>query len=221
MRKRDLLLRVRDQGQGFDCSKILSAPGSRKAFGLSGIHDRCSLLGGKMRIQSQAGQGTQVSFVFPVRVLQKESGSLEVEPLGRSLSNKIRILVVDDHEIVREGLTSILSLERDIEVVGKASNGKEALSLVRKLQPDVVLMDVLMPGIDGIEASSTIRSSVKGPSIIGLTVALDGETEEKMRKAGARMVLSKSTPVKQIVSAIRSSAVQHDSSSSENIKGDV
>jgi NarL family two-component system response regulator LiaR len=127
-------------------------------------------------------------------------------------------VIVDDHEIVREGLASVLSLETDVEVVGEASNGKAALRLVRTLQPDVVLMDVLMPETDGIETTRRIRSELNPPAIIGLTAALDKQTDSEMRRAGAEVVLAKSASVKKILAAIRSSGVQQDSSSSEPIQ---
>jgi CheY-like chemotaxis protein len=221
MRERDLVLRVTDRGQGFDPSEFISDAGPDRAYGLANIRERCSLLGGSMQIQSEAGHGTQISLSFPITQVQEELGFYEVKPLVPSQGRPIRVLIVDDHEILREGLTSALSTEPGIEVVGEASTGELALKLVPELKPDLVLMDVQMSGIGGVEATRRIRRDPKGPEVIGLTVALDEYTEGEMRKAGARTVLPKSASVTGVVAAIRSSGVpnsQEYAVSSETVK---
>ena len=84
-----------------------------------------------------------------------------------------RILITDDHGVVRQGLRMFLSLEPDLEVVGEASNGQEALALARELRPDVVLMDLLMPVMDGIEATEAIRNAVAHSGAGRIAVKLD------------------------------------------------
>jgi signal transduction histidine kinase len=199
----DLLMSVSDQGKGFEWSRISSKPAFEKGYGLLNIQERCSLLGGGMEVCSELGQGTRVSISFPVAQVQVEEGSYRVKPLVRSPGQPVRVVVVDDHEILREGFVSVLSIEPDIEVVGGASDGKTALKIVSELEPDVVMMDVFMRGIDGIETTRQIRKDFKDVKIVGLTAALDSHIEEQMRKAGAEAVLSKSATVKEILDTIR------------------
>ena len=84
--------------------------------------------------------------------------------------NKIRIVVVDDHPLLREGLIKILSLEDTLEVVGEARDGKTAVQIVEELQPEVVLMDINLPGMDGIQACKVIKSKYPEIQVIALTV---------------------------------------------------
>ncbi|VEP13766.1 Uncharacterized transcriptional regulatory protein YfiK [Hyella patelloides LEGE 07179] len=116
----------------------------------------------------------------------------------------IRLLLVDDQEIFREGLGELLSLREGIKVVGKASNGEEAISLTAKLQPDVILMDVRMPICNGVEATRTIHNSYPWIQIVVLTVFDDDEYIGQSLQAGAIGYLLKRTPAQQIVTAIRS-----------------
>jgi DNA-binding NarL/FixJ family response regulator len=117
----------------------------------------------------------------------------------------IRILLVDDQALVRAGFRMILDAESDVEVVGEASDGREAIDQVRALQPDVVLMDIRMPELDGLEATRRILSmsdGESGPRILMLTTFdLDEYVYEALR-AGASGFLLKDTPPEQLVSAI-------------------
>lgn len=76
------------------------------------------------------------------------------------MANRIKVFIVDDHLIVREGITSILELTKDIEVVGQASNAQETLSQISKLVPDIVLMDLKMPGVDGIQLTRLVKNKL-------------------------------------------------------------
>src|SRR3712207_130979 len=97
----------------------------------------------------------------------------------------IRILITDDHGVVRQGLRMFLSLDPEMEVVGEAANGREALALARDLKPDVVLMDLLMPVMDGIEATRAIRSELPEVEVIALTSVLDDGSVTGAVRAGA------------------------------------
>ena len=116
----------------------------------------------------------------------------------------IRVLLVDDQEIFREGLGELLSIREEIEVIGQASNGKEAISLTAKLQPDVILMDVRMPVCNGVEATRNIHNLYPWIRIVVLTVFDDDEYIGQSLQAGAIGYLLKRTPAEQIVTAISS-----------------
>jgi len=115
----------------------------------------------------------------------------------------MRVLVVDDHTVVRQALALMLSQESDIEVVGEASNGKTALELARSLKPDVVLMDVNMPVMNGIEATRAIHGEIPGISVIGLSMYEKNEQATPMFDAGAVGYVSKSDAPDILLAAIR------------------
>ncbi|MBC7262980.1 MAG: response regulator transcription factor [Chloroflexi bacterium] len=116
---------------------------------------------------------------------------------------KIRVLVVDDHTIVRDGICSLLALVADIEIVGEASNGKEALEKVRQLLPDVVLMDIAMPMISGIEAMRRIHKEFPNTKVLALTQYDDQEHIFAMIEAGARGFISKLAASSELALGIR------------------
>lgn len=117
---------------------------------------------------------------------------------------KIRVLVVDDHTIVRDGIYSLLSLTPDIEVIGEAINGREALEMARKLSPDVVLMDIAMPLMDGIEATRRIRKDLPEVKVLILTQYEDSEHVFPIIEAGACGFISKIAASSELTSGIRS-----------------
>jgi DNA-binding NarL/FixJ family response regulator len=117
---------------------------------------------------------------------------------------KIRVLVVDDHTIVRDGICALLRLAGDIEVVGEAANGREALEMVKKLLPDVVLMDIAMPNMDGLEATRRIHKEFPGVKVLVLTQYDDKEYVFPVIEAGASGFLSKTAGSSDLVSGIRS-----------------
>lgn len=114
----------------------------------------------------------------------------------------IRILVADDHKIIREGIQCKLSTVPDFEVVGEAESGRQAVRLAKKLQPDVVVMDISMPELNGIEATRQIKGEVPGAKIIGLSMYADKRFVFGMLKAGVSGYLIKDCAMKEVVEAI-------------------
>ena len=117
---------------------------------------------------------------------------------------KIRVLVVDDHTIVRDGICALLGLAGDMEVVGEAANGREALDMVTKFMPDVVLMDIAMPIMGGLEATRRICKEFPRVKVLALTQYDDREYVFPAIEAGARGFVSKRAASSELVSGIRS-----------------
>jgi len=117
---------------------------------------------------------------------------------------KIRVLVVDDHTIVRDGICALLSLAGDIEVVGEAANGSEALKIVKELDPNVVLMDIAMPVMDGLEATRRICKEFPRTRVLVLTQYDDQEYVFPVIEAGASGFISKAAASSELASGIRS-----------------
>ena len=115
----------------------------------------------------------------------------------------IRVILADDHPVVRRGLAAIVGVEDDIEVVGEAENGQEAINLTRSLEPDVVLMDLKMPVLDGVEAIKQIHTQTPDIQLIILTTFADDDHIYDGIAAGARGYLLKDAPPDQLVEAIR------------------
>lgn len=118
----------------------------------------------------------------------------------------IRIVIADDHSVVRQGLRMFLGLDPDLEVIGEAENGAEALKIARELKPDVVLMDMLMPVMDGIAATSAIRSELPDTEVIALTSVLEDASVVGAVKAGAIGYLLKDTQADELCRAIKAAA---------------
>jgi len=116
---------------------------------------------------------------------------------------QIKILIADDHPVVREGLFAMLSRQADFKVVGEAKDGVETVEMARRLEPDVVLMDLRMPGIDGVEAMRQIRSTNPDIKFIILTTYSDDEYIFSGIQAGARAYLLKDAPREELFKAVR------------------
>jgi NarL family two-component system response regulator LiaR len=122
------------------------------------------------------------------------------------ISDATRVLIVDDHAIVREGLRTLLSEESDVEVVGEAANGDEAVALAAALLPDVVLMDLVLPGVDGIEATRRIRGGGLPSQVLVLTSFADDQRVREAVQAGAIGYLLKDVLKLELLQAIRAAA---------------
>lgn len=118
----------------------------------------------------------------------------------------IRILLADDHALVRQGLRFILEAQDDMEIVGQAGNGNEAVELAEKLKPDVVIMDVAMPGLNGVEATRRLAASLPRTRVLALSMHKDSVYVREILRAGARGYLLKDSGDADLVAAVRAIA---------------
>jgi NarL family two-component system response regulator LiaR len=118
----------------------------------------------------------------------------------------IRVLVVDDHEVVRQGLRFVLEQEPDVEVVGECADGHAAVAAIRAVEPDVVLLDLVMPGLDGLGVLRAIEDRPRRPAVIVLTSFLADDRAIEAVRAGALSYLPKTTAVERVVEAVRAAA---------------
>jgi DNA-binding NarL/FixJ family response regulator len=118
----------------------------------------------------------------------------------------IRVLVADDHSVVRKGLRTFLSLDEELEIVGEACDGEQAVQMARQLRPDVVLMDIKMPKMDGIAATGAIRQELPDTEVIALTSVLEDASVVGAVRAGAIGYLLKDTEADELCRAIKAAA---------------
>ncbi len=133
--------------------------------------------------------------ITPVNNTPEDSGSPSIV--------KIRVVIADDHPIVRDGLRKLLSLEDDLEVVGEASDGREVLDVVQALEPDVLLLDLRMPNLDGLSALQALQQSKKKTRVIVLTASEDKNEFVQAMKLGCSGIVLKQTAPELIVKSIR------------------
>ena len=217
-----LSLTVSDYGCGFDIEKLRNDRSDR--LGLLSIRERMMDLGGEFDLQSEPGKGTVASLHLPCTSLDmgpeaeaaewKPSAASEGEVGGgqchpcMSVDNPsdgkvgVRILIVDDHQLVRAGLHCLLKEYADLTVVGEASTGQQALQLAGTLMPDVVIMDMQMPGWNGAEATRRILNQYPLITVIGLSVQTDPHVGQSMIEAGAAVFLPKEAINTDLYSAI-------------------
>jgi CheY-like chemotaxis protein len=210
---------VRDQGVGFDERALTSVttdggPLSSK-FGLLSIQERMRALGGGFEIRSTPGQGTTATLSLPVTaspawkitsaaVTSDLHSTDRGEMTGSALPRgTVRVLLVDDHAMVRQGLRTLLDGYGDVTVVGEAVDGDDALQSAGYLQPDIVVMDINMPTINGIEATAEIKKRYPHIEVIGLSVNTTLETQKAMQAAGAVMLITKEAAVDNLHKAIQ------------------
>ena len=115
----------------------------------------------------------------------------------------LKILVADDHKYISMGLFSLIGRETDVEIIGRALDGESAIRMAREMKPDIIIMDVGMPGVDGITATKKIMSEMPDTKIVGLSVHTDPETVKKMIDAGAKGYVFKDRLFDELMPAIR------------------
>ncbi|MCE5231143.1 PAS domain S-box protein [bacterium] len=198
---------VSDKGVGFDPKKV-SARGGNEGFGLFSLRERVEMIGGHVVIDSTPGEGTRVAMIVP-RTSSHDQAPCVVPGLEATIQNlsegkgRTRVLLVDDHEILREGMVALLHEYPDMEVIGEASDGILAIEMARHTQPDVVIMDVAMPRLDGIEATRRIKAMDPSVQIIGLSMYGEENMADTMRSAGASAYLPKGCPADLLIATIR------------------
>ena len=200
-------------------------------FGLFSIRERMLYLGGHFDLKTAPGQGTSAILVVPLAgaiadvslghaqgrsteertkpsttngwIPKARNETLSVQYAdSHNRSTKVRVLIVDDHAMMRQGLCSVLDHYSEIQVVGEAANGEEAVALAEQLHPDVILMDVTMPKMDGIEATKLIKRTQPDVVLIGLSVHADGQVERAMTEAGVAAFINKEAAVDELYQAI-------------------
>ncbi len=218
-----LLIEVSDQGAGFDLVAATAATtipsGLSSKFGLFSIRERMKSMGGSFDLESIPGQGTTAILTLPLgnvrmpssefivlssKLSESDNSKLSTQhsrlPSHSALHEKqsIKVLLVDDHTMLRQGLRTMLEGYEDVEIIGEAWDGQEAVQAVDQLRPGVVVMDINMPKMNGIDATAQIKTRHPETIVIGLSVNVDDETQEAMMKAGANLLLSKEAAIDQL-----------------------
>lgn len=208
-------LSVEDHGAGFESGK-LAAESDPSTFGLASVRERMQWLGGSMHVASAPGDGTRTVLEAPrgsaPERVAPEAARTPASACGAATQDgdaspaagrPCRVLVVDDHRVVREGLVRMIAEAPDFEVVAEAGDGVEALELAAEHRPDVIVMDVTMPRMDGMEATRRITRELPGTRIIGLSIHAEQDMAQRMRDAGAEAYLSKAGPMDELLAAMR------------------
>lgn len=212
---------VADSGQGFEPALLETGADDRDHFGLFSIRERAALMNGYLDIISAPAAGTTIVLSMPDHVEvseepfvpyatsqvaaadQRIAAPPRKEESNGSQEAPIRVVIADDHEIIRKGLVAFLENQGGIQVVGEAPDGAIAIEMARALLPDVLVMDISMPGISGIEATRLIKQEGNPARIIGLSLHKREDMGAAMMLAGASAYLSKGGPPDTLIAAIR------------------
>ena len=207
----ELRVTVEDAGCGFADVRTARSGG----FGLLSIRERVALQGGQLDVRSERGRGTKVTLRLPLEAVGEAAIGSDrntwAEPGG---SKSIRVVLVDDHSMVREGLCRALDKHGNLAIVGEAGDGLDAVELVESCVPDVVIMDVNLPRINGIEATRRILDRLPRTIVIGISSGADEFVAKAMKAAGAVTCLMKERAVEDLYRAIDdaiAARVQHAS----------
>lgn len=209
---RALTIVVSDKGKGFDMANGVPGPSATGKYGLFNIRERLQALGGRFFVQSAPGYGTRASLLLPLQPCASDMAPGGPAPLAGiptattgpgEFRRQIRVLLADDHAMIRNALRSLLENCSDVQVIGEAADGEEAIAMARSLRPDAVIMDVNMPKLNGIEATRRIRQQIPGSIVIGLSVYDDREVAASMREAGAYAYLAKGSAPEEIYRTLR------------------
>jgi PAS domain S-box-containing protein len=214
-------IEVRDTGAGFDLSVVQPQDGGQPLkFGLFSIRERMKAFGGRLDLVTAPGKGTSAVLMLPLEnVVESRTGTPVRDAfisVRTSVPDRVRraimpspqkaltVLLVDDHAMMRQGLRSVLEAHADIQIIGEAADGQEAVAMTDTLRPAVVVMDINMPRLNGIEATARIKGEHPDIRVIGLSVNAGPNNKEAMLKAGADMLLTKEAAVEELYRCIQS-----------------
>ncbi|MDC8450327.1 MAG: PAS domain S-box protein [Nitrospira sp.] len=200
-----LRIAVTDHGKGLspDALQRSAQPGH---LGLISVRERFHAMGGRVDVESQPGQGTTVTLRLPLtqgaetKVLSPKLPEMQGSALQKNAV--IRVLLVDDHKPVRQGLRDVLASDDRIRVVGEAGTCEEALMRAANLVPDVVVTDINLPDMDGIEATKRFKTLHPQMVVIGLSVHTEEHMKHEMVSAGAETLLSKECAAEELTATI-------------------
>lgn len=203
---------VSDKGTGFDPEKIESSS-IETGLGLASLKERSAYMGVDLQIKSVPGKGSRFTLTVPhslVRLNEPQAPEPKLPSPGPVLDAKQasdkergpRVIFADDHEVMRQALVSMMAGRPDIQVVGEAANGREAIEMTRSLRPNVVVMDISMPVMDGIEATRRIKKEFPEIRVIGLSMYKDEQIARRVGLAGADAFLNKTASSSDLLSAI-------------------
>ena len=227
---------IKDEGKGFDATALCVQDVWKDGFGLFSVRERVELLGGVMLIESAPGQGACFTLRFPARAINcccscSHGKSCEKASFGKRVSGephdeidearvpvqisrrtedglpRFRVVLADDHSMVRQGLVRVFQDEADFEVVGEAADGKAALELARAHEPDIIVMDLQMPVMSGLEATRVIRKELPGVQVIGLSIEANKESHRSLLRAGALDLLHKGVSAEDLIQRVRAHLV--------------
>ncbi|RPJ56600.1 MAG: response regulator, partial [Acidobacteria bacterium] len=206
----ELTVQVIDRGKGIDPSRLPASENRETfGFGLFSVQQRLEWMGGEMRIDSAPDRGTEITLKVPFPQEPPIAGTIaDTEtpvrtPRKMPRSQRLRVLLADDHKIVRKGIALLLKGKPGVEVVGEADDGVMAVELARTLNPDVVLMDVSMPRLDGVEATRQILRERPNICVIGVSMHEEEEIAAALRRAGAVGYVSKTSAQDTLLATIR------------------
>ncbi len=206
----DWVISLEDQGVGFDPALMRQRLGDGH-FGLFSIQERMEAIAGWCHIHSAPGGGTRIELGLAVPNDAERPSPARLPSKPRATDHGIkdipvsctRVLLVDDHAMVRQGLRSILDNYDDLEIVAEAVDGEEAVSLTHRLQPDVVLMDINLPRLNGIDATRKIKQAWPHIIVIGLSVQSSPQTLQAFVEAGGADLISKEQATEDLHSTIQ------------------
>jgi CheY-like chemotaxis protein/anti-sigma regulatory factor (Ser/Thr protein kinase) len=206
-----LRITVKDRGIGFDPAKLVDeAKDGRGGWGLFSIRERLMLLGGRVDIESAPASGTTVRLIAPRDTphrpveseapLNQAASELPAPHAARGTSrHALRILIADDQPALRRTFSELLQSRPEFQVVGEVANGLDAIAQARVLRPDVVLMDVSMPEMDGVEATRRIRAELPFIQILGFSIYPRTENPHPIERAGAEGFFSKGVDTQRLI----------------------
>ncbi|MHB8901145.1 MAG: MASE3 domain-containing protein [Thermoguttaceae bacterium] len=207
----DLQIVVQDRGVGM-APQGNESPVRESGFGLFSIRERLELAGGRLEIDSSVNQGTRIVLTVPAGLVRKsQPQAVAAAPAGEpaqaggngEAKSVLRILLADDHKMFRKGLGNLLREHPGLEIVAEAGDGLSAVKLATELRPDVVVMDVAMPELGGIEATHRLRQLLPNVRVVGLSMHDEDDMARAMLDAGANVYLRKDGSLERLVEAIR------------------